>query len=72
MRSTSAEKFGVDVNPEKRFGHPAQALVHYVKESHIDLLVIGHTGHSKLWGTFLGTTADKVVRHAESSVLVVR
>jgi len=68
----AGKKYGVEVIAEKRLGHPAQALVHYVKEACIDLLVIGHTGHSKLWGTFMGTTADKVVRHATSSVLVVR
>jgi nucleotide-binding universal stress UspA family protein len=66
------KKFGVEVIAEKRVGHPAQALVHYVKEACIDLLILGHSGHSKLWGTFMGTTADKVVRHATCSVLVVR
>ncbi len=68
----AGKKYGVEVVAEKRAGHPAQALVHYVKEACIDLLVMGHTGHSKLWGTFMGTTADKVVRHATCSVLVVR
>jgi nucleotide-binding universal stress UspA family protein len=68
----AGKKYGVEGVAEKRVGHPAQALVHYVKEACIDLLVMGHTGHSKLWGTFMGTTADKVVRHATCSVLVVR
>jgi nucleotide-binding universal stress UspA family protein len=68
----AGKKYGVEVIAEKRVGHPAQALVHYVKEACVDLLVMGHTGHSKLWGTFMGTTADKVVRHATCSVLVVR
>ena len=68
----AGKKYGVEVIPEKRAGHPAQALVHYVKEAKVDLLVMGHTGHSRLWGTFMGTTADKVVRHATCSVLVVR
>lgn len=68
----AGKKCGVEVTAEKRVGHPAQGLVHYVKEAGVDLLVMGHTGHSKLWGTFMGTTADKVVRHATCSVLVVR
>ena len=68
----AGKKYGVEVVAEKRVGHPAQALVRYVKEAGIDLLVIGHTGHSKLWGTFLGTTADKVVSHVTCSVHVVR
>jgi nucleotide-binding universal stress UspA family protein len=68
----AGKKYGVEVVAEKRVGHPAQALVHYLKEARIDLLLMGHTGHSKLWGTFMGTTADKVVRHATCSVLIVR
>jgi len=68
----AGKKYGVEVAAEKRAGHPAQALVHYVKEAGIDLLVIGHSGHSKVWGKFLGTTADKVVSHATCSVLIVR
>jgi len=68
----AGKKYGVEVIAEKRVGHPAQALVHYVKEACVDLLVMGHTGHSKVWGTFMGTTADKVVSHATCSVLIVR
>ena len=68
----TAKGYGVEVTTEKRVGHPAQALVHYARDAGIQLLVMGHTGHSKLWGTFMGTTADKVVRHAPCSVLVVR
>jgi nucleotide-binding universal stress UspA family protein len=63
---------GVRVQAEKRVGHPAQALVQYGKEAEIDVLFLGHSGHSGLWGTFLGTIADKVVRHAHCSVFVVR
>ena len=68
----AGKKYGVEVVAQKRAGHPAQALVHYVKEAGVDLLVMGHTGYSKFWGTFLGSTADKVVSHATCSVLVVR
>jgi len=63
---------GVQIEAEKRVGHPAQGLVQYAKDARIDVLFLGHSGHSSLWGTFLGTTADKVVRHAPCSVFVVR
>ena len=55
-----------------KIGHPAKGLVDYADEIGADLLVLGHSGHSGIWGTFLGTTADKVIRHAKCSVLVVR
>jgi nucleotide-binding universal stress UspA family protein len=70
--STEAVSHGVQIQAEKRVGHPAQGLVQYAKEAEVDVLVLGHSGHSSLWGTFLGTTADKVVRHAPCSVFVVR
>jgi len=67
-----AEEHGVTVRSVILAGHPAKGLVDYASEAEIDTLVIGHSGHSSLWGSFLGTTADKVVRHAPCSVLVVR
>ena len=67
-----ANSEGVTLHTDIRIGHPARGLVDYVTERGMDLLVLGHSGHSSLWGTFLGTTADKVVRHAPCSVLVVR
>jgi len=53
-------------------GQAAQAIVRYADEHGFDLIVLGHSGHSGIWGGFLGTTADKAMRHAHCSVLVVR
>jgi nucleotide-binding universal stress UspA family protein len=53
-------------------GQPAQAIVRYAEQHAVDLIVLGHSGHSGIWGAFLGTTADKAMRHAHCSVLVVR
>jgi nucleotide-binding universal stress UspA family protein len=61
-----------DVVTKIKIGHPAKGLVDFSASVSADLLVIGHSGHSGIWGSFLGTTADKVVRHALCSVLVVR
>ena len=53
-------------------GHAAREVPQYAVEVGADLLVIGHSGHSGIWGRLLGTTADKIVDHAPCSVLVVR
>jgi nucleotide-binding universal stress UspA family protein len=53
-------------------GHAADQLVRAVQVGGHDLLVIGHTGHSRLHHLFLGSTADRVVEHASCPVLVVR
>ncbi len=67
-----AAEHGLDLHVITHVGHPAQLLLQEAQRGRFDLLVIGHSGHSGVWGTFLGTTADKVVRHAPCSVLVVR
>jgi nucleotide-binding universal stress UspA family protein len=67
-----AKKHGLEIKTKTRIGHPAKGLVDYVQETKPDLLILGHTGQSAIWGSFLGTTADKVIRHAICSVLVVR
>ncbi len=67
-----AEERGTPIEILTLAGHAAQALVQAAQEQEADLLVMGHSGHSSVWGNFLGTTADKVMRHAPCSVLVVR
>jgi nucleotide-binding universal stress UspA family protein len=53
-------------------GNAPRLLCDVAKQEGVDLLVIGHSGRSGLWGGLLGGTADKVVDHAPCSVLVVR
>uniref|UniRef100_A0A7C3A9R4 Universal stress protein n=2 Tax=Thermorudis TaxID=1649508 RepID=A0A7C3A9R4_9BACT len=70
-RQVAAQK-GISFHTLVKVGHSAQTLVSTARAGEFDLLVIGHSGHSGVWGTFLGTTADKVVRHAPCTVMVVR
>ena len=67
-----AEEAGVTATTEIATGSSTAAMVEYVKTHDIDLLVIGDTGHSSIWGALIGTNAEKIVRHAKCSVMVVR
>lgn len=67
-----ARPAGVTAHVELLQGNVAKRLVEYAAEGGFDLLALGQSGQSAVWGMFLGTTADKVVRHAPCSVLVVR
>jgi len=67
-----ATQQGVSLQTVIKAGHPAQTLVNTARAGEFDLLVIGHSGHSGVWGMLLGTTAEKVVRHAPCTVMVVR
>ena len=68
----AASVAGVRLECTTVVGHAAQAIARLAREGGFDLVVIGHSGHSGVWGMFLGSTADKVIRHAPCSVLVVR
>jgi nucleotide-binding universal stress UspA family protein len=57
---------------EIRAGHPTQEIVRAASDHGADLVVVDHTGHLGVWGRLLGTTAEKVSRHAAGSVLLVR
>jgi len=67
-----AGRAGVPVTQRILSGHEAQQLLAYVVAVQADVLVIGHAGHSGVWGTALGSTATQLLRRAASSVLVVR
>jgi len=67
-----AREAGIELKTLMRAGHPAKTIVQVAKEGKFDLLLVGHTGLSAAWAAFLGTTAEKVSRHAPCSVLIVR
>ena len=67
-----AKLHGISIGCETRRGHPAKTIVSYAKEGSYDLIVIGHSDHSELWGRLLGDTADRVSDHAYCSVQIGR
>jgi len=67
-----AEAHGVNATHEIVTGHAADALVRHATRGGYDLIVLGHTGHSRLRHFPFGSTADRVTEHATCPVLVVR
>jgi len=67
-----AAQLGLKVGCETRRGHPAKTIVKYADEGHYDLIVVGHSDHSEMWGRLLGDTADRVSDHAHCCVLIVK
>jgi nucleotide-binding universal stress UspA family protein len=63
---------GIDAEGHVDFGKPGDVIVRHAEEIGADLIVMGTTPHSELKRRVLGATADKVVRRAHCSVLVVR
>jgi|ERR1017187_2679950 nucleotide-binding universal stress UspA family protein len=67
-----ARQHGISIRCERLRGHPAKALVKAANDGRFDLVVVGHSDHSELWGRLLGDTADRIADHAQCSVLIVK
>jgi nucleotide-binding universal stress UspA family protein len=55
-----------------RRGHPFVEIVDHARELDADLIVVGARGWHSLTERMIGTTAERVVRHGDRPVLVVR
>ena len=51
---------------------PAQSIVSYAKDAHIDLVVVGTHGRGGMAHMLMGSVAERVVRTAPCPVLTVR
>jgi nucleotide-binding universal stress UspA family protein len=67
-----AAQHGITMACETRRGHPAKTIVKRADEGQYDLIVVGHSDHSELWGRLLGDTADRISDHSHCSVLIVK
>jgi nucleotide-binding universal stress UspA family protein len=53
-------------------GHEVETIVRFAGEQHIDLLVIGFMGHSKVLGRIWGSTSQSLAQQSPCQVLVVK
>ena len=66
----SSEYAGLNFSIEK--GDPAAEIVDYAEQHKIELIVMPSQGHSGISRFFMGSTAERVIRHAHCPVLVLR
>jgi len=67
-----AEESDVRLHTHGLAGHPGPDIVELAAKLDVDLLVIGATGHSALYGRMVGSRADRIVQLAQCPVLVVK
>ena len=65
-------KHGVPVSHQIVEGTPAQGVLEAAKKVGADLVVMGTHGRTSLGAFFLGSTAQALVHHATTPVLLVR
>ena len=63
---------GIKIVTATRYGYPVDEICQYVRQSDIDLLVLGTHGHRGLNHFLIGSVAERVVRASPYPVLTVR
>ena len=53
-------------------GHPVEAITKFAQDGGFDLLIVGFTGHSNIFGRIWGGTSQNLVRLSPCTVLVVK
>jgi len=66
------KELGLDVSEVIKFGRPADVICDYAEDNDFDMIVLADKGHGGVRRYLLGSISDKVVRHADISVLVVK
>jgi len=67
-----AEGEGVELKCDVRKGHEVETILHFARDGHFDLLVVGYMGHSRILGRIWGGTSQNLTQHAHCSVLLVK
>lgn len=55
-----------------QFGNPASEIVNLAEEKGVDLIVLANRGHSDIARLLIGSVAERVVKHAHCTVMLVR
>lgn len=78
-QTTNIEQFlssfdfsGISIEKRVPWGIPSHVILDIAEDLDQDLIVIGAKGHSMLESVLIGSTAEKILRHAPCSLLVVR
>jgi nucleotide-binding universal stress UspA family protein len=72
LENIRPENPGIPVNHVFLEGDPATEIVRFANESGIDLVVMGTHGRTGVERLLMGSVAEKVMREAHCSVLVVK
>jgi len=67
-----AKEEDVEIETAIVVGHPTEQIIHRAETDNVDLVVLGHRGVSQFKLFKIGSTSDKVLRHAHCPVMIVR
>lgn len=67
-----AKEADVEIETAIVVGHPTEQIIHRAETDNVDLVILGHRGVSQFKVFKIGSTSDKVLRHAHCPVMIVR
>jgi nucleotide-binding universal stress UspA family protein len=67
-----ARKQRVKLTTHLLIGHPVKAIADFVTQNGFEALVVGYVGHSPFYSALGGSTAERLVRVAPCTVIVVK
>ena len=67
-----AQAVGVTVHASVVTGHPEEQILMKAEKENIDVIVMGHQTRGKFGRWFIGSVTDRVVDHAQCTVIVVK
>jgi nucleotide-binding universal stress UspA family protein len=69
--AADAREAGIDAQTAVVRGSPGDAVLEYADDHHVDVIVMGTTGRTGIDRYLLGSTTERVLRHARVPVLAV-
>ena len=66
-----ARKQRVKLTTHLLVGHPVRTIADFVTKNGFDALVVGHIGHSQFYSALVGSTAERLVRLAPCTIVLV-
>jgi nucleotide-binding universal stress UspA family protein len=67
-----AVNYGARLTPHVLSGHEVETIATFLSKERFDLLIVGFTGYSKIFGCEWGSTSQNFTRLASCNVLVVK
>ena len=67
-----AKKSSIQIKTEVVLGHPADQIIRWAENTHVNIILLGHQTKNTFGRWLLGSTPDKVVHHAPCTVTIVK
>jgi nucleotide-binding universal stress UspA family protein len=71
-RQTAWDLAGIELHCRVVAGHEVESVVTAAREGQFELLVVGFSGHSNIFGRVMGSTTQSLSRLSPCSILIVK